>query len=131
MTDIQWIKPNFETELEEFERVSAHFSIPVEKIKAVYELSCLTQLHESIWGVLENTESNDPQITNKFSTVWRMSRQYGKNLSRVLNQISAKLLETPIILQTNNHYHLVSGNTRLTALKLFKIQPVIIIITIN
>lgn len=131
MTEIQWTKPLFETELEEFTRVSVHFSIPVEELKAAFEQSVPLPLLESIWHRLENTDSNDPQVTNKFSTVWRMSRQYGKDLARVVKQISTQKLETPIILQYNNSYHLVSGNTRLTALKLFNIQPVVIIITIN
>jgi hypothetical protein len=130
MNTISWTKPDFETELEEFKRVSVHFSIPLEQLKAEYERSCPALLHALIWRDLENTDSNNPGVTDKLSTVWRMSKQYGKNLARVLTQISQKHLETPIILQYNNLYHLVSGNTRLTALKLFKIQPVVIIITL-
>ncbi len=116
--EIKWIKPKFETEYGEFERVSAEFFIPLNQLRLIYNKAKITKLNRK---KIYNCNVNDPIVS--ILGVYEMFRANDcyRNIEGIISGFIKGKMEAPIILKKGKKYHCVSGNTRLVLAKIFKI----------
>ena len=88
-------------------------------------------LSSEIWGVLENTESNEIE-EGDFDTVFRLAQRYGKsNPLKLIKKFKEGSYNPPIIVRYDDNYRLVAGNTRLCTASALGITPEVLIIDLN
>lgn len=121
-------KKTFKDEIGEFERVSKQFNIPLNVLKQSYDAAKLAPLDNKTWSRLDNTESYD--ITN-WSEVEQLAKKYGRDLQSIKRGLDR--VPPPIILtdKTHSKFHLISGNTRLMAMRAAKMQPHVIFVKVD
>lgn len=136
---MKWTKVKFDDEAGEFDRVAteltgnqpdAVWDSNFKKLKSLYQSSSLTNLPNSIWIKLKNTDSNKPMSIGDIKRAIQSNGESSglRDIYKVIAEVVSNSPRAPIILLINNKYHLVAGNTRLMACRLLEIIPQVIII---
>lgn len=136
--DIQWTRPDLSFEQGEFERVAEHFSQTEEErqgiVKALIEGATHiepTELSESDWAALENTDSFDI-APGGYDTVAKLAEEYRRDAARLIAEMnSGNPIEAPIIARIRGTLHLVSGNTRLMIARAAGQVPQVVVVEIK
>ncbi len=113
------IRPDIEGEMEELQRFSQELSrdegieVSVDEVIKSLKKSKEQLLTNSIWNVLENTESNEVE-EGDWKTVEKIAREYKKTSPKVLKkEIESGDYKRPLIAKLGDRYILMAGNTRL------------------
>lgn len=114
---MNWIQPDFIEEIEEFKRIAKEENLELERLETNYQKGKATTLTEQLWQKLENTDSYDIESEAQFK---KLSKKYGKNIDSLED---ATELPMPIVVNINNRYYLIAGNTRLMFSRLYNIKP--------
>lgn len=136
---MKWVKVKFEAEEGEFDRVATEltgtqpdeiWNSNFKKLKTLYSKSVLTNLTNSIWNKLSNTDSNKPMTMTQIKNAIRSNGDSSgfRDIYGVIGEIVSNSARAPIIILMNNKYILVAGNTRLMACRLLDIVPKVVII---
>ena len=127
----KWSKSPFSAEQDEFQRVSKDKHIPLPLLRQKYQTSTTVKLTDTIWRVLDNTESFRTMSENQMRT---LMRTYKRDVDAVLAEFHKGVVRCPIVLRTGApgkyHYHLVAGNTRLCIARFVKLQPTVQLVSI-
>lgn len=130
-------RPDIENEMDEIQRASQDLSrdegidISVEQIVKAFEKSEEETLSDDIWEKLENTESNEIE-KGDFSSVLDIAKKYNKtNPKKLVNVLKSGDYERPLILNFDDRYILVAGNTRLSTASAMGLNPKVFIARIN
>lgn len=130
-------RPDIENEMDEIQRASQDLSrdedinISVEKIVKSFENSEEERLSDDIWGKLENTESNEIQ-KGDIRSVMNIAKKYNKtDPKKLVTILKSGDYERPLILNFEDRYILVAGNTRLSTAAAIGINPKVFIGTVN
>lgn len=129
--------PNIKGEMDEFQRLSQDLKrdedieVSVDKIVKAFKNSNEETLSDDVWANLENTESNEIE-KGDFDAVMDVANMYKKTNPKTL----AKVLKSgdysrPLILNINDRYILVAGNTRLCTAAAMGMKPKVFIGKIN
>ena len=112
-------KPDFDGELDEFQRMSQDLmrdediDISVDNLVNVFKKTREVTLNKDIWSILENTESNEIE-KGDFAAVEEIARKYDKTSPKILAKaIKSGDYERPLIVKIGDRYVLMAGNTRL------------------
>ena len=112
-------KPDFDGELDEFQRMSQDLmrdediDISVDNLVNVFKKTREATLNKDIWSILENTESNEIE-KGDFAAVEDVAKKYNKTSPKILAKaIKSGDYERPLIVKIGDRYVLMAGNTRL------------------
>jgi len=130
-------RPNIKGEMDEFQRLSQDLKrdedieVSVDEIVKAFKNSNEETLPDDVWGKLENTESNEIE-KGDFDAVMDVANMYKKTNPKTL----AKVLKSgdysrPLILNINDRYILVAGNTRLCTAAAMGMKPKVFIGKVN
>ena len=110
-------------EMPELIRTSKELKLDLDTLVDAFRKSREIYLSKKIHDRLENTESN--QINKgEMSKVISLSKQYGKEDPKKLKiLLSSGNYERPLVLNFDNRYYLVAGNTRLSTASAMGIKP--------
>lgn len=124
---------SIDKELNELKRVVQYLKrdesidISLNELKQLFYDSDEVTLDKKVWQKLENTESNEIK-KGDFSKVQEIAKQYGKtNPKELANKLKSGTYNRPLIIQFNDRYHLVAGNTRLCTAAALGMTPKVII----
>lgn len=124
---------NIEGEIEEIERTVMELNqteglgISVKDVVESFMESEETTLTREVWNKLENTESNEIK-KGDFDSVYDIASMYGKTDPKELQlSIESGEYKRPLILNFNDKYYLVAGNTRLMTAAAMGIEPNVLI----
>jgi len=130
---IQRRKKYFQSEMDEFERVSQDLSrdegidISVNQIINAFEKAKEIKIPSNVWSKLENTESNQIK-KGETAKVIALAKQYNKQHPKELKKaLLSGDYRRPLILKFGDRYHLVAGNTRLCTAAALGMKPQVII----
>lgn len=118
-----WIKPKWEDELDEFQRVEGETGINIPNLKLCFDHGRAMTLTDDVWAKLENTESYTVEDIQEVSD---LLDTYGKNGIRILVGFTlGSAMPMPIIMQRGSGYELVAGNSRLCIAKVWGVDPTV------
>lgn len=101
--------------------------ITLKQLKELFYNATETDLTPKIWRRLENTESNTIK-KGQMDKVFDIANTYGKtNPNKLKASLESGDYQRPLIVQFNNRYHLVAGNTRLSTAAAIGMIPKVII----
>lgn len=113
------IRPDIEGEMEELQRFSQELNrdenieVSVDEVIKSLNKSEEQRLTNEIWGILENTESNEIE-EGDWKTVNKIAREYKKTSPKVLKkEIESGEYKRPLIAKLGDRFILMAGNTRL------------------
>jgi hypothetical protein len=131
------IGPDIENEMDEIQRASQDLSrdenidISVEEIIKSFENSKEVILSDDIWEKLENTESNEIE-KGDFQIVFDIAKKYNKtNPRKLAKSLKSGDYKRPLILNFEDRYILVAGNTRLSTSAAMGMNPKVFIARVN
>ena len=131
------IRPDIEGEMEELQRFSQELSrdegieVSVDEVIKSLKKSKEQLLTNSIWNVLENTESNEVE-EGDWKTVEKIAREYKKTSPKVLKkEIESGDYKRPLIAKLGDRYILMAGNTRLCTASAMGVNPNVFIANIS
>jgi hypothetical protein len=131
------IGPDIENEMDEIQRASQDLSrdenidISVEEIVKSFENSKEEILSDDIWEKLENTESNEIK-KGDVQTVFDIAKKYNKtNPRKLARSLKNGDYKRPLILNFDDRYILVAGNTRLSTASAMGMNPKVFIARVN
>ncbi len=131
----EWIRPLFEKEIGELERISASLNIPMDILKEAFDHAKLEKLTDTDWGQLQNSDSKDSSWTIDEAVEWLSNRTLaGNNESRDVKSLIqgfdlGNRIPAPIVLlRKNNPPYLVAGNSRLLVARAQKITPTVLVL---
>jgi hypothetical protein len=121
LDSIEYVKPSFHIEIDELKRTSQELGLVLNDLINGFNDSKIDVLSNKDWNKLENTDSNK---INNIKDVQELAIKYDKDFDRVYNQIiKDKKIEVPIILYRKGYNpYLIGGNTRLSILRVLKIE---------
>lgn len=130
-------KPDIENEMDEIQRTvqdlnrNEGIDISVEQIVNFLKNSKEETLSDDIWYKLENTESNDIQ-KGDIRKVMNIAKKYNKtDPKKLINSLKSDNYERPLILNFEDRYILIAGNTRLSTAAAIGINPKVFIARIK
>jgi hypothetical protein len=129
------IKSYISSEMDEIERAVQYLcdediDISVKEVKKKFQNAELEKLSKSIWGKLENTESNEID-KGDMESVEKIAKKYNKTSpTKLKKSLESGDYNPPMIIKFKNRYHLVAGNTRLCTAAAMGITPNVLIIEI-
>src|SRR4051812_11377964 len=112
---MMWTWPSIMEEREEIKRQSSELNIDWRQVMCAIRQAEIVELDDDAWMSIQNTDSNDPELTLDEIKTWTH-----RDVDRIL---SATVLPIPIILVYNNILFCVSGNTRLCVCKVLGTRP--------
>lgn len=129
---INWIKQSYRDSRAEFEK----FLVPYThnstyqqvreaetSLQNAYDTASLISLSNSIWSVLQNTQS---WTSNTFTMVEQIN---GPSLTvATLQKMIDRSVSAPTIINIQGQYELIFGNTQLMLSRILKIQPKVVLI---
>ena len=131
------IRPDIEGEMEELQRFSQELNrdenieVSVDEVIKSLKKSDEQLLTNDIWGVLENTESNEIE-EGDWKTVNKIAREYKKTSPKVLKkELESGEYKRPLIAKLGDRYILMAGNTRLCTAAAMGMNPNVFIAEIN
>ena len=111
---IRWKKPDFKSEVQEFERTASEKDMSLDNLIEWYKRGRLAPLTDQILKNMDNTDAF-PGIT--LPQAYKQAKKYQKDAERIVSQImkGQGTLPAPIVLKLKkgNKYYLIGGNTRL------------------
>lgn len=126
LPEINWVRPNIQSEMGEIERVvkmisgsddhrDHHYHEVLQEIIQAMDMARLEELTDEMWGILENTDSYHDVRPGHIEDVQKLARNYNRDWRPLLDAIQHNTpIQAPIILiQEGGIPHLVAGNTRL------------------
>jgi hypothetical protein len=120
-TIINWIKPDIESEMEEFQRTAKERGLDVEDMLKKAAKGWTQKMPNEMWSVLENTDS---YTIGSMEDAEKLAAEYGKDLASINDAISkGQTLPSPIVLIGNGLPYLIAGNTRLMVSKALGVTP--------
>lgn len=126
--DINFINPNYETEISEIERIEKEFGLnkkQIEKIKKQFVEPKLTNFNS------KELDNSDYFLVKTFDDIVELVNKYDKDIDKLLEQFEKGEIEAPIVLfRTKKNPYLIGGNTRLMLLKFLNIKPKVLKIKI-
>lgn len=112
-------RPDIDEEMDEIQRVTQYLNrdegqhVKVNELVDIFNKSIETNLTDEVWSKLENTESNEIE-KGEMDKALKVSEIYGKSsIKKLKNKFEDGSYKRPLILNFNDRYHLVAGNTRL------------------
>ncbi len=131
-TPKQYFKfPNIFKESGEFRRVATEFNIEESVLEYLAQQGQLVELTDDLWNQLENTDSATLEFGDWVS-VENLANQVNRDWSTLRQKLEkGEIVEAPIIMKTQDQYHLVSGNTRLMVAKALGIRPSVLLFEIE
>lgn len=131
------VYPDIEGEMDEFQRLSQDLKrdedvdISVDEIVSSFKNSEEQTLTDDIWNKLENTESNEIE-KGDIEAVNKIAKMYNKtNPNKLIKVIRSGEYKRPLILNLEDRYILVAGNTRLCTAAAMGMNPKVFIAKIN
>jgi hypothetical protein len=142
---IEWVKPRFDDEVEEFELFLSEitnlpsyinpYSTPqkpwgeiITNLEKIYNKSNIEVLSDDEWSQMENTDSWQLETEED---IYNIVGGYGRSKERILKHSlepikNGGIVETPIVAYVEgNPPYLVAGNTRLSACKVLGVTPMV------
>lgn len=126
-------RPDIEGEMEEIQRVTQYLNrdeglhVTINEIVESFDKSTEVTLPNSIWGKLENTESNAIG-KGDMESVYTIAKMYDKsNPDKLAKKLEEGNYKRPLILKFGDRFHLVAGNTRLCTAAALGINPKVFI----
>lgn len=126
-------RPDIDNEMDEIQRASQDLSrdeniiISVEEIIDAFENSEEETLTDEVWNKLENTESNEIQ-KGDIDSVMNISKMFNKtNPKKLIKILKSNEYKRPLILNFDDRYILVAGNTRLSTAAAIGMKPKVFI----
>lgn len=131
------VKPDLKGEMDELQRVVQDLSrdenveTTVEELVNVFNNSTEEPISNDVWGKLENTESNEIE-KGDMKAVYKIAKTYKKtNPQKLAQSFADGDYKRPLIVQFDDRYHLVAGNTRLCTAAALGIKPNVFIAKIG
>lgn len=137
-----FINPILKHEIGEIERAVIEDFYPKEshvfqmqkisKMSKLLESAKLIKLSNSIWKVLENTDSYEIE-NGDMTRVNKLAKKYNRETKQTLDKIqNNEPIEAPVIIhKPDGRYSLLGGNTRLMIFRALGITPKVAIINWN
>ena len=130
-------RPNIEGEMDEFQRLSQDLKrdedieVSVSEIVNAFESADEETLSDDVWEKLENTESNEIE-KGDMDAVMDVAKMYKKtNPKTLVKALKSGKYSRPLILNINDRYILVAGNTRLCTAAAMGMNPKVFIGKVN
>lgn len=125
--NVNWVMPNVMEERNEITRQANDLNIKWQDIMKSLRHSKLEMLSDEMWDNMQNTDSNDPNLSWKELSAW--THRDWKSIVQVFEQ--GGQLPAPIVLVYKNIPYCVAGNTRLSICKLLNVQPQVLLINMD
>jgi hypothetical protein len=141
----KWVKPSLKEEWAEILLTATQFDMDSEFLKQAYQDGQMVSLDDSIWSILENTDSWEikqgdwktvQELATKYNEENRAQDPKGFGKGRDPSHIKKGLEEgapmpAPMVLSVDGIYYLIGGNTRLMVSKAMGIRPKVFLLTIG
>jgi len=123
----KWVKPDLYEEREEMARQAKDLNIDEKTVKLAFVRAKITTLDDTNWLNMQNTDSNDPNISMEKIETWKKD---GKAVDRIITRIKeGETLPAPMVLIYNGIPYCVAGNTRLSISKVLGVRPKVLLAT--
>ena len=124
----KWVKPDLYEEREEMVRQAKDLNIDEKTVKIAFVRGKITTLDDTNWFNMQNTDSNDPNISIEKIETWKKD---GKAVDRIITRIKeGETLPAPMVLIYDGIPYCVAGNTRLSISKVLGVRPKVLLATI-
>ena len=124
---IQWLKPEFDSEINEFKRVAKDKLIDLNDLRKAYKSASLIFLDNNLWKSIENTDSWETTTKERAATV---AKKHNRDIDKIYQNIRDQMDSPIVLIKGDEPPTLISGNTRLMACRVLKIYPKIVLIRI-
>lgn len=142
MPTINWNKVSFDSEISEMRRIAEHFTPDkdttrkqavdgnLKYLRQHYTKSVPAILTNQIWSKLGNTDSwNTRTLSDVNKAILDNSKTSGmRDSTSIVMEYMSGVVRCPIVLQTEDGYTLIAGNTRLMVAKALGVIPKCVII---
>jgi len=119
----KWHLPDLREELEEIKRQAFESKLDWKKLLEAFQNGKIVTLDDSTWNKMENTDSNDPNLTLNEIKTWKT-----KDVESIIEAFqTGKSLPVPMVLIHQNIPICVAGNTRLSISKVLNIHPEVLV----
>jgi len=123
----KWVKPDLYEEKEEMVRQAKDLNIDEKTVKIAFIRAKITTLDDTTWFNMQNTDSNDPNISMEKIETWKKD---GKAVDRIVTGIKkGEDLPAPMVLIHDGIPYCVAGNTRLSISKVLGVRPKVLLAT--
>lgn len=125
---IDWIKGDFQFEINEFKRIAKKFEYDLKDLQQRYKNAKIVNLKNETWQNMQDTDSWE---TKTMRQVEDKSKQYKQSYKTILFELIDQQQYCPIAIRLpdkNRTIHLIAGNMRLMVYRALGIQPKIILI---
>ena len=126
-------RPDLKGEMDELQRASQDLSrdydidVSVKDLVKAFNSSTEETISKEIWDSLQNTESNEIELGD-FDAVDEIAKKYDKTDPKILAKaLKSGVYKRPLILNINDNYILVAGNTRLCTAAAMGMKPKVFI----
>ena len=126
-------KPNLKGEMDELQRASQDLSrdygidVSVKELVNAFNSSTEETISKDIWEKLQNTESNEVE-KGDFDAVEEIAKKYNKTSPKILAKaLKSGKYNRPLIINIDDNYILVAGNTRLCTAAAMGMTPKVFI----
>jgi hypothetical protein len=121
---VQWVSPNIMEERGEIVRQAKELNIDWRQLMEAFKQARLVTLTDEMWANMQNTDSNDPNLTLQKLMSWTH-----RNVNRILGVFkTGGILPAPIVLIYRQTPVCVAGNTRLSACKVLGVRPKVLMV---
>ena len=123
----KWVKPDLYEEKEEMVRQAKDLNIDEKTVKIAFIRAKITTLDDTTWFNMQNTDSNDPNISMEKIETWKKD---GKAVDRIVTGIKkGEAIPAPMVLIHDGVPYCVAGNTRLSISKVLGVRPKVLLAT--
>ena len=123
----KWVKPDLYEEREEMVRQAKDLNIDEKTVKLAFVRAKITTLDDTNWLNMQNTDSNDPNISMEKIETWKKD---GKAVDRIITRIKeGETIPAPMVLIHDGIPYCVAGNTRLSISKVLGVRPKVLLAT--
>jgi hypothetical protein len=130
-------RPDLKGEMDELQRASQDLSrdydidVSVKDMVKAFNASTEQTISNEIWDVLKNTESNEIELGD-FDAVEEIAKKYDKTDPKILAKaLKSGVYKRPLIINIDDSYILVAGNTRLCTAAAMGMNPKVFIAKIK
>jgi hypothetical protein len=123
---VQWSMPNLLEERGEIARQAHEMGMDWRQVMLAVKRARLVPLDDRTWNDMENTDSNDPDLTLRNILSW--PDRDAKSLLQVFQMGGA--LPAPIVLMDEDTPVCVAGNTRLSLCRVLGVRPKVLLIQV-
>jgi len=121
-----WKKPDSDEESGEIARAADEEGLDAKKLTKLIDDAPITKLSDKDWSELQNTDSWD---TETMDDVKRLSKEHGRNYSRVVRgfTLGGEMPASIIFKRKDGSSTLIGGNTRLMVARALGVRPRVVI----